>query len=114
METPSLPILYLSIADFARRLGVAKNTVVNWTKQGLPTVRIGRVVRVPVTEATAWLLDQGKPQPSRSPERIATPASEQTARVRRQERVPTFSTQREREPNSQSSMSLHVDLTKEA
>jgi excisionase family DNA binding protein len=56
-EAPEAP-LYLTIADAAQRFNVSKRTIGDWLVVGLPSVRRGRVRRIPIAEATAWLRDQ--------------------------------------------------------
>lgn len=52
------PANYATVSAFAEQLNVSVNTVRGWVKLGLPTVTVGRVVRVRVQEARAWL-DEG-------------------------------------------------------
>ena len=57
---PAEPIpTYVTVGAFAQRVGVAKRTVENWITQGLPVVRGGRVRRIPIVEADAWLKTGG-------------------------------------------------------
>jgi hypothetical protein len=49
------PANYATVGAFAEQLNVSVNTVRGWVKLGLPTVTIGRVVRIRVPEALAWL-----------------------------------------------------------
>jgi hypothetical protein len=52
------PANYATVSAFAEQLNVSVNTVRGWVKLGLPTVTVGRVVRVRVREAREWL-DKG-------------------------------------------------------
>jgi hypothetical protein len=53
---PSPPAAnYATVNAFAEQLGVSANTIRGWIKLGLPTVNVGRVVRIRVQEARAWL-----------------------------------------------------------
>lgn len=55
-EAPSPPPSpYATVSGFAEQLNVSTNTVRSWVKLGLPTVTMGRVVRIRVPEALAWL-----------------------------------------------------------
>jgi hypothetical protein len=49
------PANYATVVAFAEQLNVSPNTVRGWIRLGLPTVTVGRVVRVRVHEARAWL-----------------------------------------------------------
>lgn len=54
---------YISSIKLARELGVSKNTVTQWRKQGLPCIYIGRVLeprrgsrpRYDLAKVQAWL-----------------------------------------------------------
>ncbi|MBN4050262.1 excisionase family DNA-binding protein [Desulfobulbus sp. AH-315-M07] len=46
---------YETVDGFAERVGVSRRTVDTWIHQGLPVVRSGRLRRIPVEEADAWL-----------------------------------------------------------
>ena len=51
---------FLSIADFARHLRVGLTTVRRWVRDGLPSTRYERVVRIKTTEALRWLEQRGE------------------------------------------------------
>lgn len=46
---------YMDVREFAEKLGVSATTIRRQIKAGLPIKPIGRVVRIPVREAMAWL-----------------------------------------------------------
>ncbi len=51
-----LPPLLLTIPEVAKALGLCRATVYNLIQtDGLPTVKLGRAVRVRVTSLQAWL-----------------------------------------------------------
>ncbi len=54
--------------QFAGRWSVSVRTVHYWIAQGLPVVRVGRVVRLPLVEGDAWVrgLGENPSQPTRS------------------------------------------------
>jgi excisionase family DNA binding protein len=45
----------LTIADIAAGMGVSRRTVERWVEAGLPTRRVGGLVRFSRAEADAWL-----------------------------------------------------------
>jgi predicted site-specific integrase-resolvase len=47
--------LALTVEEFAESIGVCRATVFSWLRLGLPNIRAGRVRRVLVAEAMAWL-----------------------------------------------------------
>ena len=48
--------LVLRQGELARRLGVSRQTISNWTRRGkLPCLRIGRLVLYPYSELCRWL-----------------------------------------------------------
>ncbi len=57
MQTPSRPEpLLLRVADAAARLAIGRSTFYELLRSGeIPTVRIGRSVRVPVAALRAWV-----------------------------------------------------------
>jgi hypothetical protein len=58
---PAEPVApdFMTVADFAQRLGVCERTVRNMLKAGMPHVRpTPRVVRVRVVLAEKWLADE--------------------------------------------------------
>jgi excisionase family DNA binding protein len=67
---------YATIQEFAGHLTVSRSTVKRWLKQGLPHVRVGSIVRIPVAEARAWLAAQtlaGKMKRKRLPRALRVP-----------------------------------------
>ena len=46
---------YMSVVEYARHVGLSKRTVENLLRRGLPLVGRGRLRRVPVAEADAWM-----------------------------------------------------------
>lgn len=46
---------YVSTAAFAAKYSVSQSTVLSWVRQGLPSIRRGRVVRINVALADQWL-----------------------------------------------------------
>jgi excisionase family DNA binding protein len=72
--------LTLTVIDAARALGISRTKAYAMARSGeLPTLRIGRAVRVPIAELRAWIASQARLQQNRS-----TPAD----RVRRDRRHP--------------------------
>jgi hypothetical protein len=57
-EPSTPPADYVAMSTFAEQMNVSVNTVRGWIRLGLPTITIGRVVRVRVKEARGWL-EQG-------------------------------------------------------
>jgi excisionase family DNA binding protein len=47
--------IYITVDEAARRFEVSRRTVFEWVRDGLPSIKRGRVRRIPVTEARAWL-----------------------------------------------------------
>jgi len=45
-----------TVEAFAEGADKSKRTVDAWIAQGMPTVRVGRTVYIPIAEARAWLL----------------------------------------------------------
>lgn len=41
--------------EFARRLGINKNTLAQWVRAGMPTIRVGREAWIQVDAASAWI-----------------------------------------------------------
>lgn len=79
-----MEVAFCSIDDFACRVGVCRNTVKKWLQQGLPAVKAGRVWRIRIEHADAWLL-AGAAQAVHVPARVVPKAT----RTRRS--VPAFS-----------------------
>jgi len=72
--------LTLTVIDAARALGISRTKTYAMARSGeLPTLRIGRAVRVPIAELRAWVASQSRLQQNRN-----TPAD----RVRRDRRHP--------------------------
>ncbi len=46
---------YETVAGYATRVGVSKRTVETLINKGMPIARSGRIRRIPVKEADAWL-----------------------------------------------------------
>lgn len=46
---------YATVKGFAARWSVSMRTVRYWLGRGMPTVRVGRIVRIPVAQADAWV-----------------------------------------------------------
>ena len=61
MATPEE--LFLTIQQFSEWQSVHRNTTKKWLLKGLPVRRIGRVVRIPVSEALKWLENQHRSSP---------------------------------------------------
>ena len=51
---------YLDAAGLAKHFGISLRKVRDLLKKGLPKKRIGRSVRIPVCEASAWIDLHGK------------------------------------------------------
>ncbi len=51
--------LFVSVSEYADRIGVCKRTVENWIKKGLPLIGSGKSRRVPVDEADKWMRNGG-------------------------------------------------------
>ena len=58
-SVPTIQPLYMTIDEFALRVGVCKNTVKKWVAANLPHFRAGRTVRIHVEKAELWLLSGG-------------------------------------------------------
>jgi excisionase family DNA binding protein len=56
IPSPGTEATHVTIAAFSRRWGVSRRTVCNWLLAGLPTVRLGRLVRIPLADADAWIV----------------------------------------------------------
>lgn len=58
-ETPAPPpapkLEFLDVAGFAKHLDVSPTTVRRQILQGLPHRRVGKLIRIPVAQALAWL-----------------------------------------------------------
>lgn len=52
---PPTDPLYLDTDDFAARRSVSRSTVRRWIERGMPHRKVGRIVRVVVKDAEAWL-----------------------------------------------------------
>ncbi len=46
---------FMTVAEYGERIGLSKRTVENLIRRGLPLAGSGRLRRVPVAEADAWL-----------------------------------------------------------
>ncbi|MDI1444202.1 hypothetical protein [Polyangium sp. 6x1] len=52
---------YMTFAEFAERMGVVRETVYVWKREGLPVIQAGpRLFRVRVQEAEVWLAERPK------------------------------------------------------
>jgi len=76
-KEPPAEVPILTVSEFAKRVGVCGRTVSNWIERGLPVMRRGRVRRIDVAAANAWLGDRG------SDRELATDAERAAAKVRR-------------------------------
>jgi excisionase family DNA binding protein len=47
--------VYITISEAARRFDVSRRTVCSWLAEGLPSVKRGRIRRIGVEAATAWI-----------------------------------------------------------
>lgn len=48
--------MFITYPEAAQLLGVSRNTVANWTRRGIiPTVRIGKLQRIPRKAFLQWL-----------------------------------------------------------
>jgi excisionase family DNA binding protein len=46
---------YLSLAELALYCSVGKKTLIKWIGRGMPVYKVGRLVRVNVSEFNAWM-----------------------------------------------------------
>lgn len=53
------PVLYATVKQYAERQHVSARTVERWVRTGLPSYRHGKVRRIPVADADAWLREGG-------------------------------------------------------
>lgn len=53
-----------TVEAFAEGVDKSKRTVDAWIAQGMPTVRVGRTVYIPILEARAWLLRPSTTKPA--------------------------------------------------
>jgi hypothetical protein len=60
-----LPPTHVTVKAFAARWSVSPRLVANWQRGGLPVVRLGRSVRIPVAQADAWVADLARRNPRR-------------------------------------------------
>lgn len=61
-ESPKQPVPgseYLTLNELAGRFGVSKTTLRRWITSGMPCYRIGRVVRVKLSNFEDWLAQFG-------------------------------------------------------
>ncbi len=60
--------LLLTINEAAQLLGIGKTLAWSLVQRGeLPSVRLGRLVRIPLAELEAWITAQAKGQPLDAP-----------------------------------------------
>jgi excisionase family DNA binding protein len=79
--TPTTPQpAYATVDGFAERLAVCRSTVKSLLKKGLPHVRIGRAVRIPIERADAWLAAGGG-QERKAPKRAKRRCSKGLERI---------------------------------
>lgn len=57
--TPKLEQLLTNVADFAFRHDVCANTVRSWIALGMPSKQIGRMRKVVLKDADAWVMNGG-------------------------------------------------------
>jgi hypothetical protein len=50
---------FATLQAYAARLCVSQRSIRNWIARGLPSMRMGSVLRIPVNEADRWLLEGG-------------------------------------------------------
>lgn len=50
----------VTIGTFAEQWDVSTRTVYKWLKRGLPVIRYGSIVRIPVDAADAWVVGEAK------------------------------------------------------
>lgn len=55
LQHPSTEVHALTTSAFAVRWSVSRRLVAQWLTEGLPVVRIGRLVRIPIAQADAWV-----------------------------------------------------------
>jgi len=46
---------YLSLAELAQNCSVSKKTLMKWLRSGMPYYKVGRLVRVNVSEFNVWM-----------------------------------------------------------
>lgn len=54
-ESGRLEYTHVTAADFAQRMKVSTETVRRWVQQGMPVIRVGRMMRIKLADADAWL-----------------------------------------------------------
>lgn len=51
----------LTLRETAEALGVSERTIYTWTKtHGLPTFKIGQIVRIPIPQLLLWIESQNQ------------------------------------------------------
>ncbi|VTS05241.1 helix-turn-helix domain-containing protein [Tuwongella immobilis] len=59
-KEPELPVIALRVDQAAKSLGVSDKTIYRMIKAGLPHLRFGGCLLIPVDGARAWIAEQSK------------------------------------------------------
>lgn len=85
LEPPEPPVEWTDDDGIARRYGVVRRTAQNWRlRDGMPYIHAGRVVRIHVATADAWLRDRGRAPEARAAADAAREHARRAARTARE------------------------------
>ena len=58
LDNSNIDSPFLNKQQTCNYLGISNNTLDNWIKKGLPSIRVGKTVRFDKTEVNRWLQTQ--------------------------------------------------------